>query len=489
MRSPALARLLPRPLLLLLAAATVLGVAWALVVPPWQTPDEPAHFAYAQGIGERLELPGGEGSREVFSSEQELAAERSNSLQTAGNLFARPEWSRDEYQRWQRADQKLGDSAAGDASGSGNPARSNPPLYYVYEALPYVAVSSGDIFSRLYAMRVASLLSLLVAVVATWHLVGELLGRRPLLQLVGASMVGLQPMASFISASVNPDGLLIALFAVAMLLGVRVLRHGLTVGRGVSLAGAVGAAALTKGTAYALVPALVFALVSAAAQLDSGWRPRATVLIGSALAFIVPVAAWLALARLDDRPAINQVSPGGGGGTGLETPGPLSYLWQYYLPNLPSQALLPESFPPIPAFDFSIQGLWARFGWLEVRFPEELYVLLAVVTLALLVGGAAAFLRQLSRQRLVIGAFLGLIVLSVLGGLHATEYRILQAQGTPFMQGRYLLPLLPVLGVATASALSLARGRLNVGLSGLVIGGLFTLQIFSLGLVAVRFYA
>ena len=32
--------MIPRPLLLLLGAVAVVGVAWALLVPPWQAPDE-----------------------------------------------------------------------------------------------------------------------------------------------------------------------------------------------------------------------------------------------------------------------------------------------------------------------------------------------------------------------------------------------------------------------------------------------------------------
>lgn len=486
MRSEVISRVLPRPLLLLLAGVALLGVTWALLVPPWQSPDESAHFSYAQGLAEGLELPGDDPGP-TFSTEQRLATDRSNALQTAGSLFSQPAWSAVERERWERADSRLGDESRSDA-GAGNPARSNPPLYYAYEAAPYLVASGGDIFSRLYVMRLASMLFLLVAAVATWHMIGELLGRRSVLQLVGASIVGLQPMALFISASVNPDGLLIALFAATMLLGVRVLKHGLTVGRGLPLCAVVAAGVLTKGTAYALVPPLLLVLLLGAVRLRSGWPPRPAAVVKPALAFAVPVGAWLAIARAGDRPAINQVG-GGEGAFPVQLPGPVDYLWQYYLPKLPFQVTLPESYPSLPAFDYWVQGGWARFGWLEVRFPEAVYWVIAVTTGALVMGGAVALLRKRSRANLLLAGFLALVAICLLGGLHVVDYRTLISQGGPFTQGRYLLPLLPLLGAAAAAALSLAGNRLRVGLAGVLLGGLFALQIFSIGLVATRFYA
>ncbi|MGG7379194.1 hypothetical protein ACQ7B2_10720, partial [Escherichia coli] len=73
------------------------------------------------------------------------------------------------------------------------------------------AASAGDFFDRLYAMRMWSALLLAAAVVATWLLVGELTGGDRLAQLIASGVVGLQPMASFISASINPDAGLIPL--------------------------------------------------------------------------------------------------------------------------------------------------------------------------------------------------------------------------------------------------------------------------------------
>jgi hypothetical protein len=42
----------PVPLRLILAVATVELACWITFAPPWQAPDEPAHFAYAQHLAE-----------------------------------------------------------------------------------------------------------------------------------------------------------------------------------------------------------------------------------------------------------------------------------------------------------------------------------------------------------------------------------------------------------------------------------------------------
>ena len=59
----------PAPLSLLLTATLLLGCVWALVVPPFQAPDENAHVAYVQSLAEHRALPG-DAARQFQSTEQ-----------------------------------------------------------------------------------------------------------------------------------------------------------------------------------------------------------------------------------------------------------------------------------------------------------------------------------------------------------------------------------------------------------------------------------
>src|SRR5205823_1105849 len=58
-------RKVPAPLGILLALVAVFGLAWALLVPLFQAPDELTHFAYAQSLAEELKQPG-DPKREIF---------------------------------------------------------------------------------------------------------------------------------------------------------------------------------------------------------------------------------------------------------------------------------------------------------------------------------------------------------------------------------------------------------------------------------------
>jgi 4-amino-4-deoxy-L-arabinose transferase-like glycosyltransferase len=482
----------PRSLLLLLGASAIVAASWALIVPAWQAPDEHSHFGYAQTLAERGELPAATGERR-YSTEQDEAADALGADQLAANLAARPEWSREEYERWRARQEAQGPGARSDGEGAGpqgaNSARTNPPLYYAFEAIPYHAAGAADLFGRLYLMRLWSGLLLLVAAAATWALVGELLGRRPGLQLAGAAVVALQPMAAFVSSSINPDAMLIAAFALTFWLGARVVRRGLTPGAGAALCAVTAIAILAKATGYALLPGVALALAVGAWRADLFRRAGAAArgLALPLLALVVPVGAWLAYARLSDRPAVNQVSAGGG--DELEHAGLISYLWQFYLPHLPGQMPLPPGYPGLPAWEFWIEGFWGKFGWLEVVLPGPVYLAVGVLTAAAIVGGCVALVRSGLRRHLATVSFLGLVALALVGGLHLTEYRILSGQNAVFNQGRYLLPLLPLLGLAAACAISLARPRTQALLTGGLLGLLFVLQLVSLAIVGARFHA
>jgi 4-amino-4-deoxy-L-arabinose transferase-like glycosyltransferase len=485
---------LPRPLLCLLCAVALLGVSWALFVPPFQSPDENSHFGYAQELAEDFELPGQTG-RKVFSTEQQLAHDRSNSEQAAAVPATKPEWSKTAYERWRAGEERLPDAARSDGGGN-NAAASNPPLYYLYEAVPYVLAKGGDIFDRLYLMRLWSVLLLLVTTLAAWLLAGELFGRNRLLQLVAAGFAGLQPMVTFISSSVTPDAMLFATWSLAFWLCARIMKRGLRTLDGAALFAVVGLGIVTKATSYALVPAALLVLVVGYVRLrrtgDTAARPAWLPAVAPLVVLAVIVGGWLGTARALDRPAVNQIA------TGTARPTPTltslnprevgSYMWQYYLPRLSFQQQF-GGLPDYPVYDVWLTGGWASFGWLEVNFPDAVYVLLALLTLLILAGAAVAVLRAWSRIDRALAAAFALAVVTLFAGLHWTEFRTLIGGSGPFTQGRYLLPLIALMGAATAAAVSVLPARRQPLAAGVVLGGLVVLQLASLGIVLGRFYA
>ena len=226
-----------------------------------------------------------------------------------------------------------------------NPASTNPPLYYLYESRARICVAKGgDIFDRLYLMRLWSALLLLVTVTGAWLLAGELFGRNRPLQLVAAAFAGLQPMVTFLSASVTPDALLFALWSLALWLGVRILKRGLTPAQGVALLAVVGLAIVTKASSYALLPAALLVLgIGAAAPARAPGRPRPGDGRRRRAARADRARRGVAGHGARARPARGQ--PGRDRARGHEAPGLTnfnvrelgSYMWQFYLPRLPFQ--------------------------------------------------------------------------------------------------------------------------------------------------------
>jgi 4-amino-4-deoxy-L-arabinose transferase-like glycosyltransferase len=474
---------MPRPLAALLACALVTGSAWALSVPPWQSPDEQAHFAYVQTLAETGSSAAPGSARQV-SGEQELAMRAVRAVGLPAHPEAKPEWDGSAYEAW-RDDQATLERAAREDAGDRNPASSNPPLYYAYAAGGYL-VAGGDIFDRLYAARILSVLLLLAATAGTWLLAGEVFGRRRLVQSVAAATVALHPMAAFISSSVNPDSMVLALFSVALWLGTRVLKRGATPATAIGLIAAVAAATQAKPVGWTLVPAAVFALSVGAWRR---WKPatarsrRAAEVGGIAVAVGVTAAGIAALLERPLDPASTVEGADAAGPAGF-----LSYLWQFYLPRLPFQDEL-GALPDYPLYDVWVTTGWAAFGWLEVQFPEWVYGVLAGVSAVLLFGGAWAALRG-RRPSVVVAVFYGLVVAVLLAGLHWTEYKIASGIEQQFLQGRYLLPLLP-LGALLVAALvdRVPRPGWRAASAGLVVGGLAALQLFSLAITMARFHA
>ena len=462
-----------------------IGLSWALLVAPWQSPDEDTHFAYGQDLAEGFRLPGMRG-RPGISSDQSAAAGAVGAGPTA--LFpiaAPPEWSRKAYQAYLAREHGPDPPPKGDGGGSLF-ADSNPPLYYLYAAGAYSLDRGGTAFGRLYAMRLAGVLLLVATTIGAWLLAGEVFGRRRLPQLACASVAGLLPMAAFMSTAVNPDALLIVTWTYALWLGARVINHRVQFVDAVALGAMTAAAILTKATSYALVPPVLLALLLAWRRLSPVERRGAMPALGAAaLILAVPVLGWVVFADITGRSAINAV------GTSAAHPFKitefLGYLWQFYLPR-PSFFAPFRTTPQLPLYDVWVRQVTGVFGWLDVYLPLWVYKVAAAVGGLIAIAGVALLVRLRDRRHLALLAFFALAVLSLLGLLHITEYRAVIAGYHTFLQGRYLLPVVGVMGLAVSLIVNAVPRQLRAPACGLVLTTLLSLQVISLVALLEAYY-
>jgi 4-amino-4-deoxy-L-arabinose transferase-like glycosyltransferase len=399
------------------------------------------------------------------------------------------EWSQAVYDRWRARAATLPRSARTDGGGP-NPASSNPPLYYLYEAIPYRVAEGGDLFTRLTVARLASVLWMLLTVVGVWLLAGEVFARDRLAQLAAAGTAGLLPMVGFVSASLNPDAMLYAEWSLALWLGVRMLRRGVSLGGAAALFAVVGLACVTKATSYALLPGAFFALAVALwrshGRRVAAWVPGA---IAAGAALVLTLGLWIVVARVAGRPAAAQVTDATGAAT-FNLREFLSYVWQFYLPHLSSQVKFDQILGPhLPVYDVWLTTGWAAFGWLEVRFPDWVYVVLMVLTVVVAVVALTGLWRARRRVDLAVVAFIALVALTLVAGLHWTEYHMLISGRGPFNNGRYLLPVVGIAGLAVAQVVRMLRPAWRAAGAAGALSFLLALDVFSLALCLERFYA
>ena len=447
----------PVPLRWLVAAALLAGVSWALLVPPWQAPDEDAHFAYVQTVAELGRLPRDDGRRALDaakSTEQDLAEVASGYRDSGQRIEERPEWDPRAFARWKTVQAALPASARKDGGGVGR-AGGNPPGYYLYAAIPYLAARSGGIFDQLYLMRVWSVLLLGLLVVSGWLLAGEVVGRDRTAQLLAGAVCGLAPMATFVSATVSPDALIYPLWGFAFWLCARIVRRGAARREVVALVLVVLCALVVKPVSVALLPGVLWALA---------WRRIPLRAVAAVVGLTVVVATV--------------VVPGGPRRF-------LSYQWQFYVPFDAGTNVLPQ-LAPWPLRDTWLEGTVGAFGWLEVRLPWWYYAAAAGVIVVVAVGALRRI--DLRRDAPLLLVF-ALPAFALVAGLHLTEEWFLVREHSGFTQGRYLLPLLPVAGTAVAVAFAGLPARRRAVVAGAGLGLLVVAQLASLAAVAGRFYA
>ncbi|MFL5331600.1 MAG: DUF2142 domain-containing protein [Geminicoccaceae bacterium] len=458
-----------------LALVLPLGIVLAMITPPGQVADEVGHIERATALSEGHVL----GRRSLVlhpdGVNRPIAGVDADPA-TAILAFGPPpnprklsieEVARAHQEKWRGEDDFL----------QIGPLAVYLPIFYLPSAAgigvarllgmsPFHAVVAGRL-AELLAYGVVGLASLLLA-------------RRGRALLFCTLAV---PMAISLGASLNQDGLLIAVTALAAAL----------VSRGPEDKRArLGAAALICAVATVKLPYLVLATMLLLPVGESGWR---TLRAGAGLIALVavPALAWTAYAlwaiAVPVTQAPYQAGPlwPGPPGTTFETAAAAAQLRVLGVDPLRVFSLPLRSIATDPWLARQTIGL---LGWLIVPMPGWLYALWAVAVGCAM--GADGLGHPQARPTVRL-AETGILILAVLAGviiIYVSQYLVWTEVGAARVagpQGRYLLPLVPMLALAVprvASAGQLLRTALCAPAVLAALGGLAVAP----GLIVAAFY-
>jgi Predicted membrane protein (DUF2142) len=470
------------------AVAVVNAAAWALITPAWLGPDEPDHFAYAQSVAERGETPDKQQTdAPAFSSRSVVALDATRTYSVVGLADARPPWLPADEAHF-RSQLATNPGREDDGGGFLFATSSHLPGYYLLTVPAYAAVDSQSTFSELTAMRLVSALLAAVAALCAFLTVRELAPGRDWLAVAAGLLVAFQPMVSFMFGVVNNDAGVNAAAALLVFLLVRGLRRGLSVPLGIGLGATLALLPAMKATGAALYPA---AIVGIAGMI---WRRHRAADIPGYAGLGVAAAAVLGIraAVVSALEGPTAVVAGGIGGATVsgtisrvfEEPNVfLSYTWQMFLPRLWFMNDLHVQ--KWPAFDVFIEGGWAAFGSLVVRFPHWVYLVIVAVSLVAAALCALAVVRWRSQAR-GLGWELAVLIVAiagVIGGVEAAYYTS-QPRPVPAEQGRYIFTaVVPLATIAVGAAMAF-RERLAplvaTALAAAVIGLGYASQLLTL---------
>jgi 4-amino-4-deoxy-L-arabinose transferase-like glycosyltransferase len=389
---------------LILAAYVVLGVLYAAYTPPWQVPDEPAHYNYVRALVEEGAFPVMEPGDYDQAYLQQITDQQNPFPQ---ELSIDPITYEDHQ----------------------------PPLYYVLSALVYLSSEGALLPMRL--LSVAMGLGLLLVV---YGLVRDLFPDRPVLALWTTAFVAFVPQHLAMLAGVENDALAELLVAASLWMAVRYVQ-GKTTGRQflIGWGMTLGLILVTKVSGYVALPVALLAVVLRARRERRSLRWAAKEFGWIALVAMLLSAPWF----LRNVRLYGLTDPLGTARHNSVVVGqPLSVDWvaEYGLFGLLGRMART-----------TFQSFWGQFGWMGVPLHASIYLGLLILS-AVLAAGCVGWLidercREMDQtQREGVSLLAASTFLTVLLFL---AYNLTFVQH----QGRYLFPALMPIGLAAALGL------------------------------------
>jgi len=380
----------------LVLACFLLASAYAVLVPAWEAPDEPAHFAYVLLLVEQYTLPvdhpgalGEEHQPPLYYLLNALTTLPANLGDATGSFRGNPRFI------W---------------AGQGG-TQVSAALHPSDETFPYRGQALG-----LHLARETSVVLGVGTVSLILALGRELFPEKPLIGLLGAALAAFDPQFLFISGAVNNDNLLTFLSTGACWQMLRTMKRPAQGRQWLILAAWIALAVLTKLNALALGLVAGVLLVAIAA------RQRSIAIFlkgaGALLLAALVTAWWFARNQVLYRRVIG---------------------WTMDQQNVRPRPVGLADLDDLARVQF--QSFWGMFGWMNVAPPTwfdlAIRVLVAVGAVGLVwlaVGGGWRTFSDFQKAGLAVLALEAVVVeLSVVGivvaGCNATCY-----------QGRLLFP-------------------------------------------------
>ena len=464
--------------------ACISAVSWSFITPPFQVPDEPEHVAYTKVLAETGHLPTREGK---FSLEEEVALSKLR-LQTVAEQPENQPISSQAQQRELQHELELAKGPPQPNSSYAGVAASQPPLYYALETIPYALGSAGTLLDSIQLMRFLSALMAGLTALFTFLFVRETLPRVRWAWTVGGLGVALVPLLGFMSGAVNPDAMLYAVSACLFYCLARGFRRGLAPSAALTLGAVIAVGLSTKLNFVGIAPGALLGLVVLSVRAARTLGRAAYLALAGALAIALsPVVVYVLTHVAAGEPAFGIVSSAVSVGHGSLL-NEISYIWQLYLPPLPG---MHSDFAGVS----TTQQVWFKgyvglYGWLDTTFPGWVYelALLPTALMAILCLRSVYVNVRALHARVAELCVYGVICVGLLALIGADSYLRFPQVAAEYGQVRYLLPLLPLLGVGLALAARGAGRRWGPSVGATIIVLFLMHDIFSQLQTVARFY-
>jgi hypothetical protein len=476
-------RRIPRAAWMCAVAACLNAVCWSILAPPFQVPDEPSHFAYTQQLAENNQLP--TSAKSTYSPEETTVLQDIHQYEIRQSPETHTISSAQEQQTLQR---DLSEHPSRHGEGGVGGAYNDPPLYYLLETVPYGLASKGTILDQLESMRLFSALMGGVTALFVFLFVREVLPGRRWAWTVGGLSIALAPLLGFVSGAVTPEAMLTAVSAASFYGLARAFHRGLTRKLAIAIGAMLAIGFLTKLNFIGLAPGIILALILLTIRASRTHGRAAFVSLAMALAIATaPVWLYVFVNLASGDPGLGVISKtlklSGAHGSIIDK---VSYVWQLYLPRLPGMS---NYFSGLS----TTRDLWFNrgvgyYGWLDTSFPVwvENLALVPAGILGLLCARALIVARASLYPRASEIVVYGTMAVGLLTLIGVTSF-INKNEGL-FAEPRYLLPLLPLLGLGLALAARGAGRRYGPAVGAAIILLFLAHNIFSQLLVVGRYY-